>query len=175
MRDVDLALIGNGAIGLLVDANGAIVWGCFPRFDGDPTFCALLDDASHADERGIYSVELVDFVRAEQAYIDNTAVLVTRLYDRSGAAVEITDCAPRFHQYGRVFHPVTHVRRLRKLSGNPRIVVRLRPSVGFGRAQPSVSIGSSHVRYVMPGVTLRLTTDASLTAILEERPFFLGD
>ena len=27
----------------------------------------------------------------------------------------------------------------------------------------------------MPGVTLRLTTDASLTAILEERPFFLGD
>ena len=27
----------------------------------------------------------------------------------------------------------------------------------------------------MPDVTLRLTTDASLTAILEERPFFLGD
>jgi GH15 family glucan-1,4-alpha-glucosidase len=27
----------------------------------------------------------------------------------------------------------------------------------------------------MPGVTLRMTTDASLTAILEERPFFLGD
>ena len=48
MRNLDLALIGNGAIGLLVDAVGTIVWGCFPRFDGDTTFCALLDDAPRA-------------------------------------------------------------------------------------------------------------------------------
>ena len=68
MRNLDLALIGNGAIGLLVDAHGAIVWGCFPRFDGDPTFCALLDDAPPGEERGIYAVELVDLARAEQAY-----------------------------------------------------------------------------------------------------------
>jgi len=38
-----------------------------------------------------------------------------------------------------------------------------------------LTVGSGHIRYVMPEMTLRLTTDASLTAILEERPFFLND
>src|SRR4029453_19228375 len=98
-RSLDLALIGNGAIGLLLDSQGAVVWGCFPRFDGDPTFCALIDEMPAGDERGLYAVDLVDFARAEQEYVENTAVLVTRLYDRSGAGVEITDCVPRFHQY----------------------------------------------------------------------------
>ena len=36
-------------------------------------------------------------------------------------------------------------------------------------------MGSHHIRYVRADLTLRLTTDASLTAILEERPFFLED
>ena len=35
-RHLDLALVGNGRIGLLVDPEGAVVWGCYPRFDGDP-------------------------------------------------------------------------------------------------------------------------------------------
>jgi GH15 family glucan-1,4-alpha-glucosidase len=175
LRDLDLALIGNGAIGLLVDSQGAIVWGCFPRFDGDPTFCALLDDPPPGEERGIYAVELVDPARAEQSYCTNTAVLVTRLFDQSGGAIEITDCVPRFIQHGRVFHPVAHVRTIRRLSGSPRVRVRLRPAAGYGRALPAVTVGSSHIRYVMPGATLRLTTNASLTAILEERPFFLGE
>ena len=175
MRSLDLALIGNGAIGLLVDTIGTIVWGCFPRFDGDTTFCALLDDPPPGEERGIYAVELLDLARTEQAYVANTAVLVTRLFDASGGALEVTDCVPRFIQHGRAFHPVTHVRTLRRLAGNPRVVVRLRPATGYGRALPAVTVGSSHIRYVMPGVTLRLTTDASLTAILEERPFFLSD
>jgi hypothetical protein len=38
-----------------------------------------------------------------------------------------------------------------------------------------VTVGSGHIRYVMPGMTLRVTTDASLTAILEERAFFLNN
>jgi len=104
-RNLDLALIGNGAIGLLVDSVGAVVWGCFPRFDSDATFCALLDSAVPGEERGIYDVELVDFARCEQSYLTNTAVLVTRLFDASGGGVEITDCAPRFLQHGRAFHP----------------------------------------------------------------------
>ena len=175
MRSLDLALIGNGAIGLLVDAIGTIVWGCFPRFDGDPTFCALLDVAPPSTERGIFGVDIVDRVRAEQSYLTNTAVLVTRLFDARGGAIEITDCVPRFVHHGRVFHPVTLVRRVRRLSGSPRAVIRLRLAAGFGREGPTMTVGSSHIRYLMPGVTLRLTTDASLTAILEERPFFLDD
>jgi len=174
-RNLDLALVGNGAIGLLIDSAGAVVWGCFPRFDSDATFCALLDDAAPGEERGIYDVELVDFTRAEQSYLTNTAVLVTRLYDNAGGAIEITDCAPRFLQHGRVFHPMSHVRMVKRLAGSPRIRIRLRPAMNYGRAHPTVTVGSAHIRYVLSGLTLRLTTDGSLTSILEERPFFLSD
>ena len=174
-RNLDLALVGNGAIGLLIDSVGAVVWGCFPRFDSDATFCALLDNAAPGEERGIYDVELVDFARAEQSYATNTAVLVTRLYDSAGGGIEITDCAPRFLQHGRVFQPMTHVRTVKRVAGSPRIRVRLRPAVNYGRAHPTITFGSSHIRYVLPNLTLRLTTDGSLTAILEERPFFLSD
>ncbi len=175
MRTLDLALIGNGRIAALADADGAIVWACFPRFDGDPVFCALLDTAPPAAARGVWTIELVDGVAAEQAYADNTAVLVTRLTDRAGGVLEVTDCVPRFLHHGRLHQPTTILRRLRRLAGSPRVVVRLRPVFAWGSAPATVTMGSHHVRYVGPDFALRLTTDASLTALLEERPFFVDD
>ena len=175
MRDLDLALIGNGRIGALVAASGTIVWGCFPRFDGDPKFCALLNGLPNESEDGLWSIELVGGVRSEQSYVMNTAVLTTRLVDDAGGVVELTDCAPCFFQYGRLFQPMTIVRSLRCLAGKPRVVVRLRPSDAYGRGRPQRTIGSRHVRYVGSDLVLRLTTDAPITAILEERPFLLED
>jgi GH15 family glucan-1,4-alpha-glucosidase len=172
MHNLDLALIGNCTIGALVDARANITWGCFPRFDGDPVFCALLKDS---DDYGFFAVELADCERTEQQYLENTAILVTRLYDRHGGAIEITDFAPRFGQYGRMFRPMMLVRRIKRLSGSPRITLRLRPACDEGAARPDVTWGSNHIRYVAPAITLRLTTDASLTALLQETPFFLED
>jgi GH15 family glucan-1,4-alpha-glucosidase len=169
---LDLALIGNCTIGALIDGGGRIVWGCFPRFDGDPVFCSLLDDTLG---HGYAEIELCDFESAEQHYLDNTAILVTRLTDRHGGCVEITDFAPRFGQYGRMFRPMMLVRRLKRIAGSPRIRVRLRPACDTGRGRPEVTWGSNHIRYVAPGLTLRLTTDVSITAILEETAFFLDD
>jgi GH15 family glucan-1,4-alpha-glucosidase len=173
--DLDLALIGNGRIGALVDAKASIVWGCFPRFDGDPVFCALLDTAVPGDARGIWSVELVDGTEITQSYAENTAVLVTRMIDRTGGVVEISDFAPRFVHHGRLHQPMTIARRIRRLTGSPRVTVRLRPAFQYGRARPMMTTGSHHIRYIGPDLTLRLTTDASITAILEERPFFVED
>lgn len=125
---LDHALVGSGQIGLLLDADARAVWGCLPRFHADATFCALLDTASATEERGIYAIDLVGHERSEQAYNKNTAILVTRLFDRTGGGIEITDCAPRFVQHGRIFHPMALVRRVRPLGGSPRVVVRLRPA-----------------------------------------------
>ena len=36
--NLDLALVGNGQVGFLVDAVARVVWGCLPRFDGDTIF-----------------------------------------------------------------------------------------------------------------------------------------
>lgn len=172
MSSLDLALIGNCSIGALVDAQARIVWGCFPRFDGDPTFCALLKPS---EDSGFFSVELEEFERAEQHYLENTAILVTRLFDRHGGVVEVSDFAPRFGQYGRMFRPTMLVRRIRRIAGNPRIVVRLRPACDDGAGRPATTWGSHHIRYVSSSLALRLTTDASVTAILQETPFFLED
>ena len=170
MTNLDLALIGNGTLGALLDERASIVWACFPRFDGDPLFCALLGGS---DDRHEFAVELADCVRAEQQYLENTAILVTRLFDRSGNAMEVCDFAPRFRQYGRIFRPTMLVRRISRLQGSPRITLRLRPACANGASIPEVTCGSNHIRFVAPGITVRLTTDASLTAILQQTPFFL--
>ncbi|MCK9283472.1 MAG: glycoside hydrolase family 15 protein [Rhodocyclaceae bacterium] len=172
MNSLDLAMIGNCTISALIDARAKIVWGCFPRFDGDPVFCSLL---KNTDDGGYFSIELAECLRSEQAYLDNTAILITRLYDRHGGTLEITDFAPRFGQYGRMFRPMMVVRQIRRLSGSPRLTLRLRPARDNGAGRPEVTWGSNHIRYAAPGQTLRLTTDASLTAVLQETPFFLDD
>jgi GH15 family glucan-1,4-alpha-glucosidase len=173
MRTLDLALVGNGRIGLLLDTAGVVVWGCFPRFDGDPMFCALLDDAPDPAARGQFAIEIAEFARAEQSYVANTAVLVTTLTDRHGGCVEIVDCVPRFRQHGRLFQPLTLVRQVRRVAGSPRITVRLRPASGYGAERPAMTVGSGHLRFVGAAHTLRLTTDGSLTAIVDERAFFV--
>ncbi|MEO8848563.1 MAG: glycoside hydrolase family 15 protein [Casimicrobiaceae bacterium] len=172
---LDLALVGNGRIALLIDPMASVVWGCFPQFDGDPVFCALLDNAQPEQARGIHQVELSDFAHAEQKYERNTAVLTTRLADSRGGIVEVTDCVPRFVQNGRMYRPMLHVRQLKRVAGSPRITIRLRPAHGYGQAPPPPTRGSSHLRYTLGPQTLRLTTDAQLAAITSEKSFLLQD
>lgn len=177
-HSLDLALIGNCTIGALIDTRGEVQWACVPRFDGDAAFCSLLrprGTQGGEDDFGYFAVELADFERSEQYYLDNTAVLVTRLHDRHGGCIEMTDFAPRFDHYGRRFRPMMLVRALRRVSGSPRITVRLRPACDYGAQRPAVTCGSHHIRYVGPSLVLRLTTDASITAIIQETAFFLED
>jgi GH15 family glucan-1,4-alpha-glucosidase len=175
MSSLDLALVGNGTIGALVNPLSEVVWGCFPSFDGDPALCSLLRQRTHESDFGFFVVELSDVARAEQEYLVNTPMLVTRLYDRAGAGVEITDFAPRFHQYGRMFCPMMLVRQIKRIAGNPRIRVRLRPARDYGRAPAETTCGSNHIRYAGTDLVLRLTTDAAISALVEENPFFLED
>ncbi|MCH9049531.1 MAG: glycoside hydrolase family 15 protein [Proteobacteria bacterium] len=175
MSTLDLAVIGNCGFGALMDRRGRIVWSCMPRFDGDPVFCALLNGNGDDEKFGFFDIVLEDFERSEQHYLHNTAIVVTTLYDANGSAVEITDFAPRFKQYGRIYRPLQMVRRVRPLSGSPRLTVRLRPVCDYGASRPERTNGSNHIRYITPAVTLRLTTDAPVTYILDEVPFVLEE
>jgi hypothetical protein len=85
-QSLDLALIGNGTVAALIDGTGQFAWGCFPRLDGDPVFCALLAGAE-AGDFGVFAVDLLDTVRTEQHYLVNTPILVTRSYDAEGGAM----------------------------------------------------------------------------------------
>jgi len=172
MSSLDLAVIGNCTIGALLNSRARIVWACLPRFDSDPHFCALLDGREES-ETGFFDIDLLGLTRSEQTYQRNSAVVETTLYDDNGGAVLVTDFVPRFQQYGRMFRPMMIVRSLRPLDGAPRLRIRLRPAHSFGAGKPEVTRGSNHIRYVMPDLTLRLTTNGPVSYILEEVPFIL--
>src|SRR5690606_17999277 len=169
--NLDLGVIGNGSFGALVDSRARVVWSCMPAFDGDPAFCALLEPRDH--DGGDFSIELEDFERSEQAYITNTAILRTVLYDSQGGAVEIIDFAPRWHWHDRFYRPVTIMRQVTPLAGHPRIRVRLRPLTHWGAHRAETTWGSNHVRYLLPDYTLRLTTDVPVRFVRDELPFVL--
>jgi GH15 family glucan-1,4-alpha-glucosidase len=172
-----LGVVGNCAASALIDTQARMVWSCVPRFDGDPVFHALLggDATAEAMFDGAFSIELEDFARSEQSYVPNTAVLRTRLFDTQGQSLEVTDFAPRFFNRGRMYRPVMLVRRLRVLAGAPRIRIRVRPRFGWGTEAPRLTQGSHHIRYVGGDQTLRLTTTAPLTYVLQEQPFVLSE
>jgi pentatricopeptide repeat protein len=172
MSTLDLGVIGNCQISALIDGRGRVVWSCLPRLDGDPVFCSLLDSNTEP-QKGFFDVELEDFSHAEQSYLTNTPILETILHDTHGGAVKIVDFAPRFEQFDRIFRPTAIARYVEPLSGNPRVRIRLRPAADYGAGVPDRTFGSNHIRYVGPEITLRLTTDASISHVLDEYAFVL--
>ncbi len=180
MSDLNLWPIGNCQVSGLIDRDGSLIWGCVPRVDGDPVFCALLrgDD----QDQGIWRFELEGQIASEQHYERNTAVLVTRLTAADGSAVEINDFCPRFERNGRMYRPVAYARIVRPVAGTPRIRVRLAPMKDYGAAPAPTTSGSNHIRYLIGPQALRLSTDAPVGYVQEglwfrlERDlhFFLG-
>ena len=171
MSSLEIGIIGNCGFSALIDRRGRVVWCCLPRFDSDPVFNSLIN--GNDPEHGFMEIAVENFDRAEQHYEHNTAILVTRLFDRSGAGLEITDFAPRRIHYERIFRPTMLVRRLRPLNGTPRIRVRVRPAQNYGAERMPAVPGSNHIRYLGTELALRLTSDLPITYILREIPFLL--
>lgn len=170
-QPLDLAVAGNGSVAALVDRSGRLVWLCWPRLDGDPVFCALLDGA--APESGFCGVALDDQVESTQHYRRNTAVVETTLTDASGNALMLIDHVPRFTRFGRGFRPSIFIRRIVPLAGRPRIRIQARPSFGWGTTRVTPRLGSNHLRWIGPEESLRLTTDAPVGFVAAETPFVL--
>jgi GH15 family glucan-1,4-alpha-glucosidase len=168
---LDLAVIGNGRTAALVQPTGRLVWWCYPRFDGDPVFCRLV---AGDEEKGFSDVVLDDVQACESGYLRNTAVVSTVLTNRQGAAIRITDFAPRFRNYGRTFRPPQLIRIIEPVAGLPRITIRMRPTHSYGVPIAQRSIGSNHIRYSGGDNVIRLTTDAPLSYIDREAPFVLN-
>lgn len=166
---LDLWPIGNCQVSGLIDAEGALVWGCVPRVDGDPVFCSLMNGAER--DRGVWRFELEGQVSSTQRYIRNTSNLLTRLEAEDGSAVEILDFCPRFERSGRMYRPVAFVRIVRAVAGSPRIRARLAPMRDYGTELARTTNGTNHVRYLVGDQALRLSTDAPVGYLLEGRYF----
>jgi GH15 family glucan-1,4-alpha-glucosidase len=175
MATLDLGLIGNSRTSALVDRKASIVWWCYPYFDSNPICCTLLQPDTRQDEFGSIDVMLDGGALSEQRYERNSAILVSRFSDDAGNTIEVTDFAPRFYRHGRMFSPTMLVRIVRRISGRPRVTLRVRPAIDYGAAPAQIRCGAHHVSYIGATQAMRLTTDASVSAVTDEKPFFLQE
>ncbi len=86
----DYALIGDRRSAALVSRRGSVDWLCWPRFDSDACFAALLGDETHGCWRLAPSD---DTGAATRCYRADTLILETRHTTRAGAA-KVTDLMP---------------------------------------------------------------------------------
>ena len=172
--NLDLAVIGNCQVAALVDDRGRIVWACLPRPDADPVFCALLRREGGDSVSGVFAVDLRDMADSKRAYVRNTAIVETTLTDAQGNAVKITDFCPRFRSRGRNFRPMAIVRMIEPARGRPIVTVRLRPRCEYGAVDPQRVAGSHHIRFLSAALNYRVTTNSSLSPLLDESPFVLA-
>jgi GH15 family glucan-1,4-alpha-glucosidase len=170
---LDLAPVGNCQVSALIDRQGRVVWMCLPRPDGDPVFSALLTRDLGDAARGVFAIDVVDRAEIEQHYVRNTAIVETTLRDARGGAIRITDFCPRFRTRGRMFRPMMLVRIVEPVAGRPLLRLRLRPTAAYGGRSEAGRVGSHHLQFAAEGVDYRITTDASLSAIIEDRPVVL--
>jgi len=91
-RIEDYALIGDLETAALIGRDGSIDWLCWPRFDSDACFAALLGDAGH----GRWLLGAADCgVEVTRRYREHTLILETRLQSEAGAALIIDFMPPR--------------------------------------------------------------------------------
>jgi GH15 family glucan-1,4-alpha-glucosidase len=171
---LNLAVIGNCACSALIDKRGQIVWYCLPRFDGDPIFCSLLkNNVGLSSDIGFFDVTISQLKRTEQSYVGNSPVLRTRLYDENGGCLEIIDFIPRFQIFERDYRPNMLIRIVKPIANTPRTraQIQLRPTFGYGWGSPEKTRGSNHIRYVLSNLTIRLTTNAPISYVVDEVMF----
>lgn len=164
-------LIGNCAFLAHIHKDTNVSWLCWPKFDSSFIFGSLLDDK----KGGEFSIRPAEGTfTSTQRYIENTNVLCTEV-DNGDSKYRVTDFAPRFYQYDRYFKPLMLIRKIEPLSGTPRIKVSCEPMGEYGNIKPTKNQGSNHVKFLGLESEIRLTTNISLTYILENTSFVLND
>src|SRR5512146_1771166 len=88
----DYAMIGDLGTAALVGRDGSIDWLCWPRFDSDACFAALLGKPEHGRSKIAPSDGIA---RVTRRYRPNTLILETRFETADGAATLIDFMPPR--------------------------------------------------------------------------------
>jgi GH15 family glucan-1,4-alpha-glucosidase len=91
-RIEDYALIGDLSTAALVGRDGSIDWLCWPRFDSDACFAALLGNIEHG--RWLIAPR-APAARVTRRYRDDTLILETRFETADGVATLIDFMPPR--------------------------------------------------------------------------------
>lgn len=127
-RIEDYGLIGDCETSALVGRDGSIDWLCWPAFDSDACFAALL--GTHKHGRWLIA-PAGDIVSTSRRYWGDTLILETR-FETSDGAVELVDFMPPRGNASDV------VRLVRGARGRVKMRMQLVIRFGFGRDIPWV-------------------------------------
>lgn len=124
----DYGIIGDGETVALVDRSGSIDWLCWPSFDSDACFAALLGDERH----GHWKISPKEYSSGvSRRYRSETLILETRFETDDGVVTLIDFMPPR----GKASDIV---RLVRCESGRVKMRMKLVIRFGFGRHIPWV-------------------------------------
>jgi GH15 family glucan-1,4-alpha-glucosidase len=128
-RIEDYALIGDCETAALVSRRGSIEWLCWPRFDSDACFAALLGDDAH----GCWSIapSSGDF-RVTRRYLPGTLILETT-FETAQGSVQLIDFMPPRGQTSDI------VRCVKGLHGQVAMHMKLVLRFGYGAVVPWVT------------------------------------
>ena len=140
----DYALIGDCETAALVARDGSIDWLCWPRFDSDACFAALLGDADH----GYWRIAPIETPAAtRRRYRGNTLILETRFECASGS-VTLTDFMPPRGTASDV------VRLVRGEHGQVRMRMEMVVRFGYGERVPWVTRSADGAIHAVAGPDL---------------------
>ncbi len=127
-RIEDYGLIGDCETAALVGRDGSIDWLCWPAFDSDACFAALLGTHRH----GRWLIAPAEEVTGtSRRYWDNTLILETRFETADGVVALIDFMPPRGNASDVV-------RLVRGVSGRVKLAMELVIRFGFGADIPWV-------------------------------------
>jgi GH15 family glucan-1,4-alpha-glucosidase len=127
-RIEDYGLIGDCETAALVGRDGSIDWLCWPAFDSDACFAALLGTSRNGRWLIVPAEEVTS---SSRRYWNNTLILETRFETASGT-VELIDFMPPRGNASDV------VRLVRGVAGKVRVMMQLVIRFGFGMDIPWV-------------------------------------
>ncbi len=125
----DYALLGDCETAALVSRAGSIDWLCWPRFDSEACFAALLGTPEH----GRWLLAALDpGARVSRRYQDDTLILDTTI-EADGGTVVVTDFMPPRGRHSDI------VRVVRGVRGCVRMRTDLVLRFDYGRSMPWVT------------------------------------
>lgn len=166
----NIGLVGNCNYLAYVREDSSVCWMCWPMMDSSFVFGSLLDEKLGGD----FKIVPDKLLSTKQHYLENTAILVTSFSCEDGE-FEVIDFAPRFNIHQRYHKPLQFFRKIKVISGTPRIKIICEPRGDYGLQVPEVHTGSNHINYNGLHLPLRLTTNAAKTYLLEKRSFRLSE
>ncbi|KNC17720.1 glycoside hydrolase family 15 [Arthrobacter sp. RIT-PI-e] len=126
----DYALLSDLHTGALISRTGSVDWLCFPRFDSESLFGALLGTPEHGRWLVAPSDAAAEVV--ERSYIDSTFVLQTHWRTERGEVL-VTDFMSVGDRRANV------IRRVQGLTGTVTVRQELEIRFGYGEIVPWVS------------------------------------